>query len=81
MAPVPHPVYGDDIWAAVVRKPGIEVDEKELRAHTAKFVTKFKLPSRFVFFEALPKNAVGKILKREIRDQFAATQREEGGRA
>ena len=81
VAPVPHPVYGDDIWAAVVRKPGIEVDEKELRAHTAEFVTKFKLPSRFVFFEALPKNAVGKILKREIRDQFAATQREEGDRA
>ncbi len=72
VVPVPHPVYGDDIWAAVVLKPDREVEEDELRTHAARYVTKFKLPSRFVYLEELPKSAVGKILKRELRDQFSA---------
>lgn len=64
---VPHRKYGDDIWAAVVFKPGAAASEEELHAHTAGFVTRFKIPSRFVAQAELPKNAVGKIMKREVR--------------
>ena len=64
---VPHKTWGDDIWAAVVFKPGAAASEEELRAHTADFVTRFKIPSRFVVQPELPKNAVGKIMKREVR--------------
>ena len=46
------------------------VSEEELRAHTAGFVTRFKIPSCFVVQSELPKNAVGKILKREVRESL-----------
>ena len=67
---VPHRKYGDDIWAAVVFKPGAAASEDELRTHTAGFVTRFKIPSRFVAQAELPKNAVGKIMKREVAESL-----------
>ena len=71
---VPHRKYGDDIWAAVAFKPGAAASDEELRAHTAGFVTRFKIPSRFVVQPDLPKNAVGKILKREVRERLLRQQ-------
>ena len=71
---VPHKTYGDDIWAAVAFKPGAAASDEELRAHTAGFVTRFKIPSRFVVQAELPKNAVGKILKREVRERLLRQQ-------
>ncbi len=59
------------IEAVVVFKPGAAAGEDELRAHTAGFVTRFKIPSRFVAQAELPKNAVGKIMKREVRASLA----------
>ena len=67
---VPHKTWGDDIWAAVVFKPGAAANEEELRVHTAGFVTRFKIPSRFVAQAELPKNAVGKIMKREVAESL-----------
>ena len=71
---VPHKTWGDDIWAAVAFKPGAVASDEELRAHTAGFVTRFKIPSRFVVQPELPKNAVGKILKREVRERLLRQQ-------
>jgi long-chain acyl-CoA synthetase len=69
---VPDPTYGEDIWAVVVPRPGRTVTEDELKKHIAAYVTKFKVPSRVVFREDLPKNRVGKILKRELREELAS---------
>ena len=69
---VPDQRFGEDIWAAVVVRHGQSVDEDELRVHTAGFVTKFKIPTRFVFREELPKNPTGKIQKRAIRDDLGS---------
>jgi long-chain acyl-CoA synthetase len=42
-----------------------------VRAHVAKNLAGFKVPSRIAFvLEPLPRNASGKILKRELRDNF-----------
>ena len=68
---VPDERFGEDIWAAVVPKVGTEPDEADLRAHAAQFVTRFKVPTRIVFFEELPKNPTGKIQKRAIRETLA----------
>ena len=65
-------VYGEDICAVVQLKPGVETTEQDLRQHVARYVTKFKVPTRVVFQPALPKNSNGKILKREIRAQLLA---------
>ena len=71
---VPNERFGEDIWAAVVVRHGQSVEEDELRAHTAEFVTKFKIPTRFVFRDELPKNPTGKIQKRAIREDLASLQ-------
>ena len=68
---VPHPVYGEDIWAAVVAKPAASVSEEEICSHVGRYVTKFKIPTRVIFYTELPKNGVGKILKRQIREELS----------
>ncbi|MEU9106879.1 fatty acyl-CoA synthetase [Streptomyces xanthophaeus] len=64
----------DERWieavTAVVVARG-EVTEADLLAHARKELAHFKAPKRVLFVEALPRNASGKILKRELRDRFA----------
>ena len=76
---VPDVVYGEDICAVVQLKPGAEVSEQDLRQHVARYVTKFKVPTRVLFQRVLPKNSNGKILKREIRAQLLPKTAVAGG--
>jgi acyl-CoA synthetase (AMP-forming)/AMP-acid ligase II len=70
---LPHPRLGEEVSAKVFLKAGRSLDEDALRAHVAERLAGFKVPSVVVFAdEALPRNASGKILKREIRDALAA---------
>ncbi|MCX4961014.1 fatty acyl-CoA synthetase [Streptomyces virginiae] len=48
-----------------------EVTEAELMAYARERLAHFKAPKRVLFVDALPRNASGKILKRELRDRFA----------
>ncbi|MFF9342788.1 fatty acyl-CoA synthetase [Streptomyces sp. NPDC014773] len=64
----------DDRWIEAVTAvvvPRAEVTEAELLAHARRSLSSFKAPKRIVFAEALPRNASGKILKRELRDRYA----------
>jgi len=70
---LPDNVFGEEICAVIQLKRGIEASGDEIRHHLARHVTKFKVPRHVVFQPALPKNAVGKILKRAIREQLATT--------
>jgi long-chain acyl-CoA synthetase len=74
---VPDPVYGDDIWAAIAPSHGKTLTEDEVKAHVAGFVTKFKVPTRVVFMDELPKNRVGKIMKRVLREEMTSLAKEE----
>ncbi|MFI7612456.1 acyl-CoA synthetase [Nonomuraea terrae] len=71
-------VFGlpDDRWieavtAAVVPRQGAEVTAEELSAFLRERLAAFKVPKRVVFVPELPKNASGKVLKRELRDTLA----------
>ena len=59
--------YGEEVAAAVTRKPGVETTEEELLAYMNGNMKPFYAPKRIFFFDALPKTGLGKILKREIR--------------
>jgi fatty-acyl-CoA synthase len=67
----------DERWieavTAVVVARG-EVTEAELVAHAREKLTHFKAPKRVLFVDELPRNASGKILKRELRDRFGEDQ-------
>ncbi|TDE41721.1 long-chain-fatty-acid--CoA ligase [Nonomuraea mesophila] len=66
---------GDERWieavtAAVVLREGAGVTADELIAFLRERLAPFKTPKQVVFVESLPKNASGKVLKRELRDRF-----------
>jgi long-chain acyl-CoA synthetase len=68
---IPHRVLGEEVGAVVQVKPGVAVDETALRRHVAAQLAAFKVPVRIVLRdEPLPRNANGKILKRELRSLF-----------
>jgi fatty-acyl-CoA synthase len=67
----PDSVWGEIPVAFIVLKPGSACSEKELSEFTASRIAKFKLPKKYVIgTEPLPKGGTGKILKRELREQF-----------
>jgi long-chain acyl-CoA synthetase len=66
---MPHERLGEEVACAVLAKKGREIDVEALRGHLAGKMASFKVPSIIeVAIEALPRNASGKILKRDIRD-------------
>ncbi|WP_406369446.1 acyl-CoA synthetase [Streptomyces sp. NBC_00647] len=63
----------DERWIEAVTAvvvPRGEVTEDELIAHAREKLAPFKAPKRVLFVDELPRNASGKILKRELRDRF-----------
>jgi long-chain acyl-CoA synthetase len=70
---VPSNTYGEGICAVIAFAPGQKTDEESLREHLSKFITKFKIPSRFEFREELPKNANGKIDRKRLRKEVASS--------
>ncbi len=70
---VPDERLGEEVGVAIVLKPGESLAEAALREHCAALIAKHKVP-RYVWFldEALPRNASGKFLKRELRDRLSA---------
>jgi len=71
---VPHERLGEEVAAVVQRKPGATVTEDELREFLAGKIAPFKVPSRVVFSDDhLPRNPSGKILKRELKTTYFAS--------
>jgi malonyl-CoA/methylmalonyl-CoA synthetase len=68
---VPHKDFGEGVTAVVVRSQEAEVDEKAILAALDGRLAKFKLPKRVVFADELPRNAMGKVQKNVLREQFA----------
>ncbi|MFD5322843.1 acyl-CoA synthetase [Streptomyces sp. NPDC127092] len=65
----------DDRWIEAVTAfvvPRADVTEDELLAHAREKLAHFKAPKRVFLVDELPRNASGKILKRELRDRFGA---------
>jgi long-chain acyl-CoA synthetase len=68
-------VYGEEIKAFVVAKPGMQVTSQELNDHCCARLKRFKTPKDFAFMDALPKNLVGKVLRKELREMAQESQR------
>ena len=66
---IPHPHRGEAVKVFVVLKEGEEATEEELIAYCGTKLAKYKLPVAVEFREDLPKSTVGKILRKELREQ------------
>lgn len=64
---VPDPIMGEEVKAFVVLKSGYYVDEKALIEYCRRTLGRFKSPCYIEFIEAIPRSAVGKILKQELK--------------
>ena len=71
---VPHRTLGEEPAAVVYLAPGAAADEAELKAFVAARLAGFKVPVRIAFSDqTLPRNANGKILKKELKAMLAQT--------
>jgi long-chain acyl-CoA synthetase len=67
----PHPTLGEEPLAVVHLKPGMAATSDELRHHVAQKLAAFKVPVEVIFWpETLPRNANGKIMKKELKAQI-----------
>jgi long-chain acyl-CoA synthetase len=68
----PDADWGESVVAVVALKPGVQAAAPDLDAFCLQQIARFKRPKRYVFVSELPKNATGKVLKRDLRDALAA---------
>ena len=68
---IPDPQWGEIVMACVVLKPSKVLSADELIAYCRRSLANYKVPRRIEFLKTeLPKNGSGKILKRQLREQF-----------
>jgi len=65
--------YGKRLRAFVALREGADVGEDDLKEHVRANLARFKVPREIVFLDELPRNATGKILKRELTEQEPGT--------
>jgi acyl-CoA synthetase (AMP-forming)/AMP-acid ligase II len=68
---IPHAGLGEDIAACVVAGLGQTLDLKALVEHCAQHLADFARPRQWHVLSELPKSPMGKVLKRELRDQIS----------
>jgi fatty-acyl-CoA synthase len=62
--------WGEIGCAVIVLKPDQAIDEKQIQSHVAGRLAKYKVPKQVVFLKQLPRNAAGKVLKNNLREQI-----------
>jgi long-chain acyl-CoA synthetase len=67
---VPDEKWGESVKAVIVCHPGEKLTEGEVIAYCKEHLAGYKCPKTVEFWEALPLNPMGKILKREIRKKY-----------
>jgi len=67
---VPDENYGEALYAIIVPRPGTSLTDREIVDHCRSLIGGYKIPRRMAFVEELPKSAMGKILKTELRKTY-----------
>lgn len=71
---LPDPKWIEAVTAVIVLRAGHSASEADILAHCEAHLSAFKAPKQIYFEERLPRNASGKILKRELRETVLAAQ-------
>ncbi len=67
---VPHPDFGEGVVAVVVPRAGADPDLGTVRDRLKRILANFKQPKKIVIIDALPRNAMGKVQKNQLRDRY-----------
>jgi acyl-CoA synthetase (AMP-forming)/AMP-acid ligase II/acyl carrier protein len=68
---LPHPSLGDDVAAALVLRHGSHLTESAIREYLLDRIAEFKVPSRVMIVDEIPKGATGKVNRTELSERFA----------
>lgn len=70
---VPDEAQGEQLGVVLVPKPGESIAEDDIRAYAAEHLARFKVPHYvWVQLEPLPRNASGKVLKKDLKTRYTA---------
>ncbi|MEE9274054.1 MAG: AMP-binding protein, partial [bacterium] len=67
---VPHPLYGEEVKAFVVLRPGAVCAEEEILAFCRERLAEFKCPKTTAFVPEIPKGPSGKLLRRKLKEMY-----------
>ena len=68
---VPHPDFGETVVGILVAQAGATPDLDAIKQNMGKSLARFKLPQKLVILPELPRNTMGKVQKKALREQFA----------
>ncbi len=68
---VPDEIFGEAVVAFIETRPGETLTKAAIAEHTKSRIASYKKPKHVFFVDSLPRNALGKILKNELRDLAA----------
>jgi malonyl-CoA/methylmalonyl-CoA synthetase len=68
---IPHSDFGEAVTAVVVAKPGASLDPQAMIAEIKARIANFKVPKAIHVVQTLPRNAMGKVQKNILREQFS----------
>ena len=74
---LPDPYRGETIKAFVVPREGETLTEEEVVAYCKEKLAAYKVPRQIELAEELPKSAIGKVLRRELREMEEKRAKEE----
>lgn len=68
---VPHPDFGEGVVAVVVPEAGADLSAEAIRDGLRDKLAKFKQPKHVILRDALPRNTMGKVQKKALREEYA----------
>jgi malonyl-CoA/methylmalonyl-CoA synthetase len=68
---VPHPDFGEAVVAVVVPRAGAALEPAAIIATLKSAIAHFKVPKHVRLVDALPRNAMGKVQKKQLREELA----------
>ena len=69
---VPHPDFGEGVVAVLIARAGAEPPPPDVIVGALRErLAAFKVPKKILFVDALPRNTMGKVIKAELRKQYA----------
>jgi long-chain acyl-CoA synthetase len=72
---IPAPNGGERVIAVVVLKPGATLDEEAVRDWCRERLAPYKVPRRVVARDDLPRSMLGKVLRKQVREEYLAAEK------
>jgi malonyl-CoA/methylmalonyl-CoA synthetase len=67
---VPHPDFGEAVVAVIVAQDGADITAQDILTGIKENLARFKHPKHIAFVKALPRNAMGKVQKKALREEY-----------